>query len=183
MIKDSFIKKLPSLIYQSTLFRSFILLSMVLTFSNAFGQLTYLNKIAQNGLRLRGALAIAISPDKKNIYATAQNSMSVFSYDTISGVINHIKLYLDNDDGFNGLYAAYCVIVSKNNKHVYVSSESENCISICERDSKTGLIKMNNIISTPLGAQEMVLTDDDRFLYLTAWNELCLNPNVFSTIF
>lgn len=119
-----------------------------------------------------------MSPDKKNIYTTAQYSMSVFSYDTITRDLTFIRSYMDGDDGFNGLYGSTCVVVSHDNKNVYVASESDNCLSVCDRDVNTGLLTVktilwDNVNGNPglLGAHAIAISNDDRFLYITAWND------------
>ncbi len=163
----------------STLILTVFCISWLCT--NVSAQLTFVNKIfeCQDGIYgLTGPKGITMSPDKKNIYTTAQYSMSVFSYDTITGELTFIQSYKDGEDGFNGLYGSTCVVVSHDNKNVYVVSESENCLSICDRDTNTGLLAVkrilwDNVNGNPglLGACSIAISNDDRFLYVTAWND------------
>lgn len=152
---------------------SVVILISLITTSKILCQISFVNKIfdGEDGIYGLGGLeGIAMSNDRKNIYTTAQYSMSVFSYDSVSNLLTFLKSYRDNDDGFNGLYGATSVIVSKDNKNVYVTSESENCLTVCSRDQITGLLSLQRIIYDVnlSGAHALVVSDDDKFLYVSA---------------
>lgn len=154
-----------------------LLLVFAATISTAQEQLNFINRNyhGEGGIHgLRGPMALTISPDQKHVYTTTYSSLSVFAYDTLNGNLTHIKTYLDHDNGFDGLKSAAYIAVSKDNKNVYVSSESSPYyISIFDRDTNTGLLTVRNLMNTSPtigGAAGIEISNDDKFLYLASWS-------------
>lgn len=157
----------------------FIILFLNGVFSNA--QIRFVNRIADQEDGIFGLTAtegIAISPDRKHIYVSAGYSLSVFAYDTLSGTVSFVTSYRGGENGFNGFYFALSVIVSPDGKNVYVSSGDKDCITVCGRDTITGLLTLQQILYDGLygndglgGAHTLDISADGRFLYVTSFIE------------
>ncbi len=107
------------------------------------GQLTFLEKQSSGvfGVEgLEGVSDLAISADGSHLYASGPltGSLTVFEIDQNSGVnIGRLtyKQKLQNAvAGVNGLAAISDVVVSEDGKHVYVTSNSENSVSVFLRN-------------------------------------------------
>jgi 6-phosphogluconolactonase (cycloisomerase 2 family) len=148
----------------------------VLSHSYSHAQINFVNKIFQNqdGIYgMGGTMGICLSPDKKNVYVTSQYSLTVFRYDSISGSLNFLTTYKDSVDGFRGLYGAQSVIVSNDNKNVYLVSNGY--LSIIDRDASTGYLSFNNLlinnqngVSGISGGTCIVITKNDKYVLVTS---------------
>lgn len=156
----------------------FVVLWAILNYC-AYAQVSYLGQIrdGEDGVYgLRGTRGIVMSNDKKNIYVASQYSLSSFLYNQNTNEITFQESYLDNTDGMNGFFGASCIILSKDDRHVYISSENENCITIMNRDTATGMLSLNNIVYDLygiyglMGVHSIAISDDDSYIYTTAWN-------------
>jgi 6-phosphogluconolactonase (cycloisomerase 2 family) len=91
---------------------------------------------------LSGPKEIAFSPDGKHVYVTGQfdNSVAVFTRDSITGVLTYDQVHKDGYGGINSLEGAEAVTVSPDGKHVYVAAGADDAVTVFSRDSMTGLL-------------------------------------------
>ena len=155
----------------------FVLLNLV-----SIGQVKYINKYfeQQDGIYgLTGAMGVCLSPDQKNLYVTSQYALSVFGYDSMNGKLTFITSYKDKVDGFEGLYGANSVIVSNDNKNVYIVKDRN--LSIMTRDTSTGLLTFyrlltenQNGISGISIASCLVITKNDKYIFVSSEGGDCV---------
>ena len=114
----------------------------------SYSQISYLGETFQyqdGTYGLGGTTGICFSPDKKYIYAGAQYTLSVFSYDSVTGNTTFLKAYKDQDDGITGIYGCTNLAISPDGKFLYVTSSFRGTVALFERSSRTGLL---NFITT-----------------------------------
>lgn len=107
------------------------------------GMLTQLQVISDTTAGIDGlnsASGMALSPDQKTIYVSAQidDAISVFSRDVNTGMVTFEEVWLNGVFGVDGLNSAYDVDVSPDNMHVYSISSVDDAICLFERDTTTG---------------------------------------------
>ncbi len=92
---------------------------------------------------IEGIKSLTISEDGAHLYATGPltNSLVVFSIDTSIGInhgrLTHIQHLQNAVNSVSGLVAVSDVDVSQDDMHVYVSSKTENSISVFLRNPNT----------------------------------------------
>jgi 6-phosphogluconolactonase (cycloisomerase 2 family) len=107
--------------------------------------------LCANGVGLDFATSVAVSPNGKNVYATASgsNAVTVFARDVKTGALTQLAGTAGciSEDGTGGqcadgkaLLAPFAVAVSQNGKNVYVASRDSNAVAIFARDFKTGAL-------------------------------------------
>lgn len=167
-----------------TIFLIFTLIGISFSCS-LFSQISYLGKISQHEdgvYGLTGTMSICFSIDKKNIYVSSQYALAVFNYDETTGSTEFIEAYRNDDNGNAGLYGPCCIIISPDDKYVYVSSDSRNCISLYKRNANTGTLQIQQVFYDTdagfdglRGAHEMGITNDGLYLVVAAWNDAKLS--------
>lgn len=128
----------------------------------ATGQLTFLSSITRmkDGEALYDITAMAISPDGRFIYLNGAFNIFIFSRDVVTGSIIPFQ-HLRNVYSTSILPATPCnIIVSKNNKSVYITGR-EN-LAIYKRDALTGTLilldTLENINNTAGGGYNISIT-------------------------
>lgn len=89
---------------------------------------------------------IAISPDGKNVYASAgdqnnavgDDSLIVFSRDTMTGVLTELETHVNGMGGVTGMGHPRSIVVSPDGAHVYVGSIDDSTLALFSRNSMTG---------------------------------------------
>ncbi len=94
---------------------------------------------------LAGARALAVSPDGENIYvaASADDAVAVFSINNENGLLTYVHAIIDN--ATLKLNNANGVVVSPDNKHVYVIGLLDDGISVFERNTEDQGRLSNNV--------------------------------------
>ncbi len=94
---------------------------------------------------LGGANSIAVSADGQHLYATGffDKAVTAFSRDAL-GQLSFVETITNSDIGF-GLQGANAVVVSPDDKHVYVASISDNAVIVFTRDASTGKLTLVEI--------------------------------------
>lgn len=87
---------------------------------------------------LDGASAVALSPDEKHLYVTADIDDALVVFERNAGEIDFVASYKDGEDGINGLNGACGVAVSPDDAHVYAVGKVDNAVVAFERDMVTG---------------------------------------------
>jgi 6-phosphogluconolactonase (cycloisomerase 2 family) len=104
-----------------------------------------------NGVGLDFATSVAVSPNGKNVYATAagSNAVTVFARDIRTGALTQLAGTAGciSEDGTGGLctdgqalLGAFAVVVSAEGKNVYVASRDSNAVAVFARDRRTGAL-------------------------------------------
>ena len=91
---------------------------------------------------MRGAKALAISPDNAHVYVvgTEEDSIAIFSRNTTTGALTYVSAVVDNSGGVTGINRVQDVAVSSNGAHVYAVSDFDDTLVAFSRDAGTGLL-------------------------------------------
>lgn len=125
---------------------------------------------------LAGANAIVLSNDGNHLYATgfSDNAIAAFSRDSNTGALTFIQAITNSDIGGNGLQGSNAVIVSPDDKHVYLASSTDNAIVVFTRSPTTGQLTLTEIqqnggngIEGLSGATAITISSDGLHLYVT----------------
>jgi 6-phosphogluconolactonase (cycloisomerase 2 family) len=84
---------------------------------------------------LDGATAVAVSPDGRHVYVSAEvdDAVSVFTRDPLTGDLDFLPFF-----GAGGLNGASAVAVSADGRHVYVTARHDNTVTLFIRNPVTG---------------------------------------------
>ncbi len=109
------------------------------------GSLTFLERHSSGVfgvVGIEGVKSLAISDDGAHLYATGPltNSMAVFSIDQTDGRLTFSQNLQDSVAGVSGLISASDVAVSVDGKHVYVTSNTANSVSVFLRNPNSSSI-------------------------------------------
>jgi len=122
--------------------------------------------------------SLTVSPDGKNVYAAAydDNSVVMFSRSEETGNLTYIDMLQDGEDGVDGLYRAYSVIVSPDGKHAYATGNNDDALVIFDRDQTTGVLTFVEKIKDNIagvdglnGARFVTVSDDGNYVYVAAY--------------
>ncbi|SVC34973.1 uncharacterized protein METZ01_LOCUS287827, partial [marine metagenome] len=105
------------------------------------GALTFVEKITG----LDKSTAVTLSTDNKNVYVTSWNDYSLTNYtrDTSTGKLTSLESFADPWWGGGsavGIEGPNAVVVSPDDKFVYVAGASANCIVLFSRNTSTGAL-------------------------------------------
>ena len=89
-----------------------------------------------------------VSPDGKNVYVTGfnNNSVAVFSRNSITGALTFIEVHKQNIDGVDGLDSPTSMKVSPDGKNVYVAGFVNDAIAVFSRNATTGALTFVEVI-------------------------------------
>jgi 6-phosphogluconolactonase len=125
------------------------------------GDLTYL---WDNGIYDTGT-AVSIARNNKYIYSSIMNDFHVYEMDLNTNKIKLIQVILTvgRDDYTSSL-------VSNDNKYLYYANDDFGDFIIYEIQSD-GKLKEKNIFSGTYAKDFIVLSPDDRFIYISGWSQ------------
>ncbi|MBD3244008.1 MAG: beta-propeller fold lactonase family protein [Chitinivibrionales bacterium] len=155
---------------------------------NSNGSLTLLDTILDRSNNVLHPNTLAESPDGKTVYMlTSQrmNELKWYARDSATGLLTYGGILEDSIDGADGLDGGQDIVVSADNRHVYVASGSslgsyppefgDDGIALFTRDTTTGDLSYGSIRRgipglprTIDGAQHMTLSSDNKHAYVTA---------------
>jgi DNA-binding beta-propeller fold protein YncE len=96
---------------------------------------------------LNGASSLTFTPDCKNVYLTSANNgaspVSILNRDMVTGAFSCIGL---GHGGVLGLNYTMSVVVSPDNKNVYVAGASDSAIAMFNRNTENGLLTFNTYL-------------------------------------
>ncbi len=141
---------------------------------NASGQLVYLDTIVNGeggATQLNNPVALAITPDGKNVYvASSLNySVSIFGRNTTTGTLSAGGHYVDGIGGVDGLFLAESIAVSPDNKNVYVGGKGDNEIAIFSRDPNIGSLTYMGVATGVTSVTGVAVSPDGKFVYAVAF--------------
>ena len=138
-----------------------------------------------DGNALAGAVAVAVSPDGKNVYSAAYSSggLGIFGR-TAAGGLRQIGCVrpVKTCTGMRALAGAASIAVSPDGNNVYVASAEANAVVAFSRDPATGLLKPLGCISDDgtdrlcatgnalRGAYSILVAPDGKNVYVAAYN-------------
>ncbi len=124
---------------------------------------------------LNGARGVTISRDGRHVYAAGyfDDAVAVFARNLISGELSLIEALLDNTSGVDGLDGATAVIVSPDDRHVYVAGYLDDAVAVFSRDVVTGRLTFVGRVRDGVGgvngldgAHGLAITDDGKHVYV-----------------
>ncbi len=123
---------------------------------------------------LAGVLAVAVSPDGRNVYAVAPSSdaVAVFARDLSSGVLTQLEVEKDGVGNVDGIAHAAAIVVSPDGQHVYVAGSRDDAVTSFSRDSASGALTFLEAQKEGTAgvegiryARALAITPDGEFLY------------------
>jgi 6-phosphogluconolactonase (cycloisomerase 2 family)/methionine-rich copper-binding protein CopC len=142
------------------------------------GKLTYVEAIVDT-LNLDEASGVTVSPDDKFVYVASNRSdtVSVFSRDSSNGKLTLVETLKNGENGVTGLDFASNIVISSDGTTAYVTGNNSKAITFFLRDTSTGKLtwtasyvnNVNNVKGLD-GAAGVVMSSDDKFIYVAARN-------------
>ncbi|MDZ4779578.1 MAG: beta-propeller fold lactonase family protein [Planctomycetia bacterium] len=147
------------------------------------GALTFVQKYLDNAQGIDGVaapLGVAISPDGLHVFVTGNgdSALAVFSRNAADGKLTFFARIKDNDQNngkpVDALFGAWNVTVSPDNKHVYVTANVDDAVSVFERNATTGELKFLQTVRDGVstvngidGASGILVSPDGLQVYVT----------------
>ena len=123
---------------------------------------------------LRRPLAIAVSPDGRNVYIadSGDDALAVFERDPATGALSFLEAQRNGEGGVRGLQFAQAVAVSPEGRHVYTAAARDDALALFNRDPDTGRLtfvdayfnRQGQILGLD-GATTVQVSPDGRHLY------------------
>lgn len=116
--------------------------AFVIRRDDASGRLAFI-QVLRDGVSvdsLSDAVSIAVSPDGGHVYVASwhDDALTVFSRNGTTGKLTFVEAHKDEVGGIVSLNGARSVVVSPDNKHVYVASWVDDTVSVFSRNESTG---------------------------------------------
>ena len=167
-------------VYTASLFDSAVSL---FTRNKVTGVLTF-KETYQDGMggldSLGQAASVAVSGDGRSVYVAsiADDSVSVFDRDLVTGELTFVEVQQDEFGGVDGLDGAISVTVSPNDKNVYVVGLNDDAVAVFNRESVTGALSFVEVHKDGVsgtsgldGAREVAISSDGQHLYVSSSND------------
>ena len=120
---------------------------------------------------------VSTSSDLSFLYVTStvDNAVSVYAIDATTGELTQASTVVDGVAGVDGIQAASSLVLSPDNKFLYVSGQGENSVAIFSRDATTGALtylgkKTDEVDGATMlaGARSLARSPDGRYVYVSA---------------
>jgi DNA-binding beta-propeller fold protein YncE len=130
---------------------------------------------------LRGARALAVSPDGANVYLVSviDDALATFSRDPATGVLTFVDAAFDGQNGVDGLEGAFgnfSIVVSPDGANVYVAASDDDSIAVFDRDAFTGELTFSELhrhgvagVNALSGAWGVTVSRDGAHVYVAAF--------------
>jgi 6-phosphogluconolactonase (cycloisomerase 2 family) len=91
---------------------------------------------------LAGVLAVAVSPDGRNVYAVAPagDAVTVFTRDAGTGALTQLEVQKDGVGNVDGIAYAAAVAISPDGGFVYIAGSRDDAVAAFARDKATGAL-------------------------------------------
>lgn len=127
---------------------------------------------------LNSARGLAVSPDGRHVYATAdvEDALSVYRRDAHTGQLTRTQVLLDEAQT-GGTVAhfdsPFALVMSPDGAYLYVTARNDDALHVYARDAETGLLTHQSALvdDEPLhlaGILDIALSPGGDFLYVTA---------------
>ena len=152
-------------------------------FRAPYGALTFSHLIADgsNGIdRLGGVRDIVLSEDGGSLYAVSYNddALLFFTRVPLSGELHCTNVYRNGDGGIEGLSAPKEIVISSDDKNVYMTGYGGNSIVAFSRDVVSGELSFQGFFQDGIdgvngleGARGIALSADGLNLYVTGFKD------------
>lgn len=145
------------------------------------GALTYSTCLKNNVDGVEGlacVISLAVSPDSKNVYAVGlyDYALAVFNRDLSNGALSYSMCFNRDKDGIQGLNTPLSVVVSADNKNVFVANPSDSSLVVFSRDPTNGslIYDKRNGFHGLRGAHSVTISPDSKNIYVTSADDsLC----------
>lgn len=144
------------------------------------GHLSFVNAktTGQGGVTdMHGPIDVAVSADGRSVYVTSSTDGSIvtFKRNRDTGKLTFLNAKLDGQGGITGLDEAYGVVVSRDNKNVYVSNDTDpGAVVTFKRNRDTGKLTFVNTKVGGVGGVEgitdtegIAIAPDGKAVYVT----------------
>ncbi|HMA64784.1 MAG TPA: beta-propeller fold lactonase family protein [Chitinispirillaceae bacterium] len=89
---------------------------------------------------------LCLNQPGKNLYVVSDDAVSVFSRDSLTGLLSFRQMLLDERGGITELAGASSIDISHDGKTAYVASYKDSCISWYHVDSTTGTLSYTGMV-------------------------------------
>ncbi|NKI35647.1 beta-propeller fold lactonase family protein [Wenzhouxiangella sp. XN79A] len=133
---------------------------------------------------MTGPSGLVEAPDGAQIYVASRlgNAVQVFARDTDSssedfGRLSYVTALRDGLDGISGLRGAFDLVLSPGGEQLYVSAESENAVTIFDRDASGALSLRTTIegatqdVPGLVGPQGIAMAPDGLEVFVTGFGD------------
>lgn len=140
---------------------------------------SYTNKINET-MGLNGPRELVISPDGKNIYVVNEddNSLTIFSRDIETGILNFVSIIRNGKDSMGGLSGARGITINKSGDKVYITGFKSNSLVEFDRNIDSGSLELVHIFNDGvdgvdglLGACTVAVSTDGKKVFVTGFKE------------
>jgi 6-phosphogluconolactonase (cycloisomerase 2 family) len=118
---------------------------VVFSRNSTTGALTYV-ETQKDGIGgvdgLNGAFQAVVSSDDKHVYVvgSTDDAIAVFSRNSTTGALTYVEMQKDGVGGVDGLNSARSIMISPDDKHVYVAGSIDDAVAVFSRNSTTGAL-------------------------------------------
>ncbi len=125
-------------------------------------------------------LGVAISPDGLHVFVAGNgdSAIAVFSRNATTGKLSFVARIKDNDQNngkpVDALFGSWNVTVSPDNKHVYVTANVDDAVSVFSRNATTGELTYLQVVRDGVngvdgldGASGILVSPDGLQVYVT----------------
>jgi len=149
---------------------------------NASTGILTLSEIFRDGVDgvdgIDSVMDVVVSPDGRSVYAVGEwdNGLAVFSRDTTTGLLVFVEEVKEGVNGVDGLEGAVGVVVSPDNRHVYVAGSFEDSVTVFSRDATTSALTFVAVYNDSVGGVEgiagasaITFSPDGNHLYVAGY--------------
>ena len=122
---------------------------------------------------LNGTRGVTVSPDNKHVYVTGggENAVAVFGRNTTTGELQFLTAYKDGNGDIDGIRGSARILVSPDNRHVYVSANVDNAVTVFNRDESDGTLDYVDSYTDDIdAAYGLAISPNGNHLYVTSAN-------------
>lgn len=143
------------------------------------GALTFVQvkEDGSSGAVLAGATGVAVSPDGKHVYVTANldDGLTVFTRNSSTGMLTVQQTLTDTTASAVALAGAAGVVLSADGAYLYLAAEDENAVAVYARNATTGSLTAVEVERSGSGGVTnmaspfaLALSPDGNHLYVAA---------------
>ncbi len=123
---------------------------------------------------LAGVLAVAVSPDGRNVYAVGPSSdaVAVFTRDPATGALTELEVQKDGVGNVDGIAYASALALSPDGLFVYVAGSRDDAVASFSRDPASGALTFLEAQKDGIAgvegiryARALAISPDGQFLY------------------
>jgi len=147
----------------------------------ATGKLTF-NTVFKDGVgditEFDGARSVTVSGDGKQVFVTSDrdDALTVLDRNAATGELTFNTAFKDGVDGINELDGAFSVTASEDGKQVFVTSRTDNALTVFDRDETTGELMLKTVFKDGIGdvdslkgANFVTVSGDNKQVFVTSF--------------